>query len=172
MSQKIVPFGTPDDFDDVPSSTAKHCFKFLNDFAIAGWNVIKVVWGDDWDPILANDKDGLLAQRMGEVVDGQYQKYTVSDGAFIRKDFFGKDQRILDLVSHLSDDQIEKMRRGGHDPEKVYAAYKAATENKGAPTVILAKTIKGYGMGEAGEGKNITHNQKKLNEQELEYFRK
>lgn len=140
-------------------------------FRGAGWNVIKVVWGDDWDPILANDKDGLLAQRMGEVVDGQYQKYTVSDGAFIRKDFFGKDQRILDLVSHLSDDQIEKMRRGGHDPEKVYAAYKAATENTGAPTVILAKTIKGYGMGEAGEGKNITHGQKSLNENELRSFR-
>ncbi|MFT5089111.1 MAG: pyruvate dehydrogenase E1 component, partial [Planctomycetota bacterium] len=140
-------------------------------FRGAGWNVIKVVWGDDWDPILANDTDGLLAQRMGEVVDGQYQKYTVSDGAFIRKDFFGKDERILDLVSHLSDDQIEKMRRGGHDPEKVYAAYKAATENPGAPTVILAKTIKGYGMGEAGEGKNITHQQKSLNENELRSFR-
>jgi pyruvate dehydrogenase E1 component len=140
-------------------------------FRGAGWNVIKVVWGDDWDELLEKDEDGLLSQRMGEVVDGQYQKYTVSDGQFIRKDFFGKDPRLLELISHLSDEQIEKMRRGGHDPEKVYAAYKSATENSGSPTVILAKTVKGYGMGEAGEGKNITHQQKSLNENELRNFR-
>ncbi|MEE3234307.1 MAG: pyruvate dehydrogenase (acetyl-transferring), homodimeric type [Candidatus Latescibacterota bacterium] len=140
-------------------------------FRGAGWNVIKVVWGDDWDPLLEKDKDGLLAQRMGEVVDGQYQKYTVSDGDFIRKDFFGRDHRLLEMISHLSDEQIEKMRRGGHDPEKVYAAYKSAIENSGSPTVILAKTVKGYGMGEAGEGKNITHQQKSLNENELRSFR-
>ncbi len=140
-------------------------------FRGAGWNVIKVVWGDDWDPLLEKDDDGLLAKRMGEVVDGQYQKYTVSDGDFIRKDFFGKDPRLLEMISHLSNEQIEKMRRGGHDPEKIYAAYKSATENIGSPTVILAKTVKGYGMGEAGEGKNITHQQKSLNENELRSFR-
>ncbi len=140
-------------------------------FRGAGWNVIKIIWGDDWDSLVEKDEEGVLVQRMGEVVDGQYQKYTVSDGAYIRKDFFGKDERLLDMVVHLSDEQIEKMRRGGHDPEKVYAAYKAATEHSGAPTVILAKTIKGYGMGEAGEGKNITHQQKSLNENELRSFR-
>lgn len=140
-------------------------------FRGAGWNVIKVVWGDDWDPLLEKDEDGILARRMAEVVDGQYQKYTVSDGDYIRKDFFGKDPRLTEMISHLSDEQIEKMRRGGHDPEKVYAAYKSATENCGSPTVILAKTVKGYGMGEAGEGKNITHQQKSLNENELRNFR-
>jgi len=140
-------------------------------FRGAGWNVIKVVWGDDWDPLLEKDEDGILARRMAEVVDGQYQKYTVSDGDYIRKDFFGKDPRLAQMISHLSDEQIEKMRRGGHDPEKVYAAYKSATENCGSPTVILAKTVKGYGMGEAGEGKNITHQQKSLNENELRTFR-
>ena len=133
--------------------------------------MIKVVWGDDWDALIENDDKGLLVQRMGEVVDGQYQKHTVSDGAFIREDFFGKNSDLLDMVAHLSDDQIEKMRRGDHDPEKVYTAYKGATEHKGAPTVILAKTVKGYGMGEAGEGKNITHQQKSLNENELRSFR-
>ncbi|MFG0250889.1 MAG: pyruvate dehydrogenase (acetyl-transferring), homodimeric type, partial [Phycisphaeraceae bacterium JB051] len=140
-------------------------------FRGAGWNVIKVVWGDDWDPILAQDKTGQLVKRMGEVVDGQYQKYTVSTGEFIRKDFFGKYPEVEKLVEHLSDDDLIKLRRGGHDPDKVYAAYKAATETKGMPTVILAKTVKGYGLGEAGEGKNITHQQKKLNEEELREFR-
>ena len=140
-------------------------------FRGAGWNVIKVVWGDDWDALIESDDKGLLIQRMGEVVDGQYQKYTVSDGAFIREDFFGKNSDLLDMVAHLSDEQIEKMRRGGHDPEKVYTAYKGATEHRGTPTVILAKTVKGYGMGEAGEGKNITHQQKSLNENELRSFR-
>ncbi len=140
-------------------------------FRGAGWNVIKVIWGSDWDPLLAKDRDGLLVKRMGEVVDGQYQKYSVEDGAYFREHFFGVDSRLLDLVKHLSDEQLQKLRRGGHDPIKVYAAYKAAVEHKGAPTVILAKTIKGYGLGESGEGKNITHQQKKLNEEELRAFR-
>jgi pyruvate dehydrogenase E1 component len=140
-------------------------------FRGAGWNVIKVVWGDDWDPLLEADETGLLVERMNEVVDGQFQKYTVSDGDFIRKDFFGKHPELLGLVKGYSDEQIRKLRRGGHDPRKVYAAYKAAVENVGSPTVILAQTIKGYGLGESGEGKNITHQQKKLNEQELRDFR-
>lgn len=140
-------------------------------FRGAGWNVIKVIWGGDWDPLLAKDRSGLLVQRMNEVVDGQYQKYVVESGDYIRKDFFGTDPRLLKLVEHLSDEQLTRMRRGGHDSEKVYAAYKAAVEHTGSPTVILAKTIKGYGLGEAGEGKNITHQQKKLNEDELRAFR-
>ncbi len=140
-------------------------------FRGAGWNVIKVVWGSDWDPLLAKDADGLLARRMGEVVDGQYQKYTVSPGSYIRKDFFGSDPRLEEIVADLTDEQIRRLKRGGHDPLKVYAAYKAAVDHKGAPTVILAKTIKGYGLGEAGEGRNITHQQKKLNEDELRHFR-
>jgi pyruvate dehydrogenase E1 component len=140
-------------------------------FRGAGWNVIKVIWGNDWDPLLEKDSEGLLAHRMDEVVDGQYQKYTVSKGSYIREHFFGTDPDLLKMVEHLSDEQLQKMNRGGHDPEKVYAAYKAAIEHRGAPTVILAKTVKGYGMGEAGEGKNITHQQKKLNEDELSVFR-
>jgi pyruvate dehydrogenase E1 component len=140
-------------------------------FRGAGWNVIKVVWGDDWDPLLAQDKEGWLVRRMEEVVDGDYQKYSVSSGAYIREHFFNKYPALAKMVEDLSDEQLQKMRRGGHDPEKVYAAYKAAVDFKGAPTVILAKTVKGYGMGEAGEGKNITHQQKKLNEYELAQFR-
>src|SRR5581483_6581449 len=140
-------------------------------FRGAGWNVIKVVWGSDWDPLLAADDQGLLAQRMNEVVDGQYQKYVVESGAYIRRHFFGADPELLRMVEHLSDEQLKRLNRGGHDPEKVYAAYKAAVEHVGSPTVILAKTIKGYGLGEAGEGKNITHQQKKLNEDELRMFR-
>ncbi len=140
-------------------------------FRGAGWNVIKVIWGDDWDPLLDADNESLLVQRMEEVPDGQYQKYVVSDGDFIRKDFFGKDPRLLELVKNYSDEQLRKLRRGGHDPEKVYAAYKSAVEHEGSPTVILAKTIKGYGLGEAGEGRNVTHQQKKLNEEELRQFR-
>ena len=140
-------------------------------FRGAGWNVIKVLWGADWDPLLAADKDGLLRKRMGEVVDGQYQKYVVESGDYIRREFFGAHPQLLEMASRLSDEQLQKMRRGGHDPEKVYAAYKAAMSNKDSPTVILAKTIKGYGLGESGEGKNITHQQKKLNEEELREFR-
>jgi len=140
-------------------------------FRGAGWNVIKVVWGSDWDPLLERDRDGVLLRRMGEVVDGEYQKYVVAGGDYIRRHFFGTDPRLLDLVKGLSDEELSKLRRGGHDPEKVYAAYRAAVEHRGAPTVILAKTIKGYGLGEGGEGKNITHQQKKLNEEELREFR-
>src|SRR4051812_28030030 len=136
-------------------------------FRGAGWNVIKVLWGREWDSLLAKDRDGLLVKRMGEIVDGQYQKYAVSDGAYVREHFWGVDPRLLDMVKHLSDDQLKKMTLGGHDPVKVFNAYKAATEYKGAPTVILARTIKGYGLGEAGEGKTITHQQKKMNEEEL-----
>ena len=140
-------------------------------FRGAGWNVIKVVWGSDWDPLLKQDRDGVLARRMDEVVDGQYQKYTVESGGYIRKHFFGTDPWLESLVADLTDEQIWRLKRGGHDPLKVYAAYKAACEHKGAPTVILAKTVKGYGLGEAGEGRNITHQQKKLNEDELRHFR-
>ncbi len=140
-------------------------------FRGAQWNVIKVIWGSDWDPILDKDTEGLLVKRMGEVVDGQYQKYSVESGDYIRKDFFGKNPKLLDMVKPLSDETLRKMKRGGHDPEKVYAAYKAAVDFKGAPTVVIAKTIKGYGLGESGEGKNISHQQKKLNEDELKEFR-
>ena len=140
-------------------------------FRGAGWNVIKVLWGSDWDALLANDHDGLLARRMGEVVDGQYQKYAVEDGAYLREHFFGTDPRLLDMVKHLSDEQLKKLRLGGHDPVKVYNAYRMATEHRGQPTVVLARTIKGYGLGEAGEGKNITHQQKKMNESDLRSFR-
>jgi pyruvate dehydrogenase E1 component len=140
-------------------------------FRGAGWNVIKVVWGSDWDSLITNDRDGILVKRMGEITDGQYQKYFVESGAYFRHNLFGSDPRLLKMVEHLSDEQLSRMRLGGHDPIKVHAAYKAATEHKGAPTVILAKTIKGYGLGEAGEGKNITHQQKKLNEDELRMFR-
>ncbi|MEE9554369.1 MAG: pyruvate dehydrogenase (acetyl-transferring), homodimeric type [candidate division Zixibacteria bacterium] len=140
-------------------------------FSGGGWNVIKVIWGSDWDPLLAKDHNGILKKRMEELVDGQMQKYIVSDGAYIRQDFFGKYPELLEMVKDYSDERIRKMVRGGHDPEKVYAAYKTAVEYKDSPTVILAQTIKGYGLGEAGEGKNITHQQKKLNEQEMREFR-
>src|SRR5438132_10596655 len=131
-------------------------------FRGAGWNVIKVVWGGDWDPLLAADADGHLAKRMLEVVDGQYQECVVKGGAFVRKNFFGKYPELLRLVAHLSDQEIKKLSRGGHDPLKVYAAYQAAVEHRGSPTVILAHTIKGYGLGEAGEARNTTHQQKKM----------
>jgi pyruvate dehydrogenase E1 component len=140
-------------------------------FRGAGWNVIKVIWGSDWDDLIARDKSGLLLKRMDEAVDGDYQKYSVEPGSYTRRHFFGKYPELLKLVNHLSDDQIRKLLRGGHDTKKVYAAYKAAVEHKGQPTVILAKTIKGYGLGEAGEGRNISHQQKKMNEKELREFR-
>jgi pyruvate dehydrogenase E1 component len=140
-------------------------------FRGAGWNVIKVIWGSEWDELLERDDSGLLVKRMEELVDGEEQRLSVADGAYIREHFFGKYPELLKLVEHMSDDQLRRLKRGGHDPEKVYAAYKAATEHVGAPTVVIAKTIKGYGMGEAGEGKNITHQQKKLNEDELREFR-
>ena len=140
-------------------------------FRGAGWNVIKVIWGGDWDRLIQDDRDGLLVKRMGEITDGQYQKYFVESGAYFRQNFFGTIPGCSKMVEHLSDEQLARMRLGGHDPIKVYAAYKAAVEHTGTPTVILAKTIKGYGLGEAGEGKNITHQQKKLNEDELQMFR-
>ncbi|HJZ51138.1 MAG TPA: pyruvate dehydrogenase (acetyl-transferring), homodimeric type [Candidatus Acidoferrales bacterium] len=140
-------------------------------FRGAGWNVIKVLWGTEWDSILDRDTEGLLVKRMGELVDGEYQKLVVSSGAYVREHFFGSDPRLLRLVEPLADEELRRLRLGGHDPRKVYAAYKSAVEHKGAPTVILARTIKGYGLGEAGEGKNVTHQQKKLNEEELREFR-
>ena len=140
-------------------------------FRGAGWNVIKVIWGDSWDPLLARDENGLLAKRMEEAIDGDYQNFSVKPGSYIREHFFGTHPKLRALVEHLTDEELAKLRRGGHDPEKVYAAYKAAVDHKGAPTVILAKTVKGYGLGEAGEGKNITHQQKKLNLEELREFR-
>lgn len=140
-------------------------------FRGAGWNVVKVIWGSDWDPLLAADHKGLLVRRMEEAVDGDYQKYSVEPGSYTRKHFFGKYPELVEMVNHLTDDQIHKLLRGGHDPQKVYAAYKSAVDHKGSPTVILAKTVKGYGLGEAGEGRNVTHQQKKLNERELREFR-
>jgi pyruvate dehydrogenase E1 component len=140
-------------------------------FRGAGWNCIKCIWGGDWDPLFADDVDGRLVKRMGEIVDGQYQKYSVEPGGYIREHFFGASPELREMVAHLTDDQLQKMKRGGHDPEKVYAAYRAAADHEGSPNVILAKTIKGYGLGEAGEGRNITHQQKKLNEDELREFR-
>ena len=140
-------------------------------FRGAGWNVIKCIWGAEWDALLEKDTDGLLVKRMGEVVDGEYQKYAVESGAYIRKHFWGADPRLLEMVKHLSDEQLKKLTLGGHDPNKVFNAFKRAVETKGMPTVVLARTIKGYGVGESGEGKNITHNQKKLNEDEVRTFR-
>ncbi|MFQ5589613.1 MAG: pyruvate dehydrogenase (acetyl-transferring), homodimeric type [Phycisphaerae bacterium] len=140
-------------------------------FRGAGWNVVKVIWGEDWDPLLAADTDGLLVERMNATIDGEWQKYTVESGAYSREKFFGTDRRLLKIIEHLTDEQIRKLRLGGHDPEKVYAAFKAACEHQGQPTVILARTIKGYGLGEAGEGRNITHQQKKLDFEELRHFR-
>jgi len=140
-------------------------------FRGAGWNVIKVIWGSEWDALLAADRSGLLLKRMEEAVDGDYQKYSVEPGSYTRRHFFGKYPELLELVNHLSDEEIHKLLRGGHDTRKMYAAYHAAVNHKGQPTVILAKTVKGYGLGEAGEGRNITHQQKKLNEKELREFR-
>jgi pyruvate dehydrogenase E1 component len=140
-------------------------------FRGAGWNVIKVVWGQDWDPLLAKDRNGVLVRRMGEVVDGESQKYSTSSGAYVREHFFGKYPELTEMVAGMSDEQLRRLRLGGHDPAKVFAAYQAAVEHTGSPTVILARTIKGYGLGEAGEGRNITHQQKKLNQEELLEFR-
>jgi pyruvate dehydrogenase E1 component len=139
-------------------------------FRGAGWNVIKVLWGSDWDELFARDSSGLLARRMEECVDGEYQNYKARGGSYVRKEFFGKYPELLKLVEDKSDEDLARLRRGGHDPVKVYNAFKRAVAHKGQPTVILAKTVKGYGLGEAGEGKNITHQQKKLNEEELFYL--
>jgi len=141
------------------------------DFRGAGWNVIKVIWGSNWDALLARDKLGLLRKRMEECVDGEYQAFKARDGAYVRKEFFAKYPELLELVSGMTDDEIWQLRRGGHDPLKVYAAYSAAVSHRDQPTVILAKTIKGYGMGAAGEGMNITHQQKKMGLEELKAFR-
>ncbi|HEX4643104.1 MAG TPA: pyruvate dehydrogenase (acetyl-transferring), homodimeric type, partial [Candidatus Acidoferrales bacterium] len=140
-------------------------------FRGAGWNCIKVLWGSDWDPLFERDQEGLLAKRLGEMVDGEMQKLTVESGAYVRQQVFGGDPSLLKMVEDMPDEALRTLRQGGHDPRKVYAAYKAAVEHRGAPTVILARTIKGYGLGESGEGRNITHQQKKLNEDELREFR-
>jgi len=142
-----------------------------SDFRGAGWNVIKVIWGSYWDPLLAQDKTGLLRQRMMECVDGDYQTFKSKDGAYVRQHFFGKYPELAKLVANWSDDDIWRLNRGGHDPHKVYAAYAAAVAHQGQPTVILAKTIKGYGMGEAGEAQNITHQQKKMGTTSVKAFR-
>jgi pyruvate dehydrogenase E1 component len=141
-------------------------------FRGAGWNVIKVLWGTEWDALLEKDKDGLLVKRMGEVVDGEYQKYAVESGEYVRKHFWGKYPQLLEMVKHLSDEQLKKLTLGGHDPVKVYAAYKAAVETTGsARRSSWRGPSRDTGIGEAGEGKNITHQQKKLNEEELKAFR-
>ncbi|MES9957758.1 MAG: pyruvate dehydrogenase (acetyl-transferring), homodimeric type [Sedimenticola sp.] len=140
-------------------------------FRGAGWNVIKVIWGGYWDPLLARDKNGTLIKRMEECVDGDYQAYKAKGGAYTREHFFGKYPELADMVANMTDDDIWRLNRGGHDPHKVFAAYSAAVKHTGQPTVILAKTVKGYGMGVAGEGQNITHSQKKMGEAALKAFR-
>jgi pyruvate dehydrogenase E1 component len=140
-------------------------------FRGAGWNVIKVIWGSYWDPLLAKDTKGLLQKRMMECVDGEYQTFKARDGSYVRKHFFGKYPELLEMVANMSDDDIWRLNRGGHDPHKVYTAYASAIKHTGQPTVILAKTVKGYGMGEAGEAQNITHQQKKMGTTSLKSFR-
>jgi pyruvate dehydrogenase E1 component len=142
-----------------------------SDFRGSGWNVIKVVWGSYWDPLLAKDKTGILLKRMEECVDGEYQTFKSQDGAFVRKHFFGKYPELAEMVSNMSDDDIWRLNRGGHDPHKMFAAYAAAMKHTGQPTVILAKTVKGYGMGESGEGQNISHQQKKMGTASIRAFR-
>lgn len=140
-------------------------------FRGAGWNVIKVIWGGRWDPLFARDKTGIMQKRMEECVDGDYQAYKANNGAYVREHFFGQYPELKKMVENLSDEEIWRLNRGGHDPQKVYAAYAQAVEHQGSPTVILAKTIKGYGMGAAGEGQNITHQQKKMTIEQLRAFR-
>ncbi len=142
-----------------------------SDFRGAGWNVIKVIWGSYWDPLLAKDKEGLLQQVMMDTVDGEYQNYKANDGAYVRKHFFGKHPKLLEMVSRMSDDDIWRLNRGGHDPHKIYAAFSAASRHKGQPTVILVKTIKGYGMGKVAEGRNTAHQTKKLDDMTIHEFR-
>ena len=141
------------------------------DFRGAGWNVIKVIWGSYWDPLLARDEKGLLRQRMEEAVDGEYQAFKARDGAYVREKFFGKYPELKEMVSNMTDEDVWRLNRGGHDPHKMYAAYAEAMQHTGQPTVILAKTVKGYGMGEAGEGQNATHQQKKMGEDAMLAFR-
>src|SRR5207249_4147237 len=140
-------------------------------FRGSGWNVIKVIWAREWDELLARDVDGVLVEQMNNTLDGEFQKFSVAGGAYIREHFFGPDPRLRKLVEHLSDDDLAKLRRGGHDYRKVYAAYKAAVEHQGAPTVILAHTVKGWTLGPGVEARNITHQAKKLSEAELKIFR-
>ncbi|MCP5145344.1 MAG: pyruvate dehydrogenase (acetyl-transferring), homodimeric type [Gammaproteobacteria bacterium] len=140
-------------------------------FRGTGWNVIKLIWGSYWDPLLARDSKRILQKRMEEAVDGEYQAFKAKDGAYVREQFFGKYPELREMVANMTDEDIWRLNRGGHDPHKIYAAYHAATTHEGQPTVILAKTVKGYGMGEAGEGKNPSHQQKKLGEEALKKFR-
>ncbi|MCK9689209.1 pyruvate dehydrogenase (acetyl-transferring), homodimeric type [Scleromatobacter humisilvae] len=141
------------------------------EFRGAGWNVIKLLWGSYWDPLLARDKDGALKKLMMETLDGDYQSYKSNDGAFVRKNFFGKDPKTLEMVAKMSDDDIWRLQRGGHDPQKVYAAYDKAVKTVGQPTVLLIKTVKGYGMGKSGEAKNTAHQTKKLTDEDIKTFR-
>ncbi|MFL9925517.1 pyruvate dehydrogenase (acetyl-transferring), homodimeric type [Herbaspirillum lusitanum] len=142
-----------------------------SDFRGAGWNVVKVIWGSGWDELLAKDKDGILQKVMMETVDGEYQNYKAKDGAYVRKHFFGKHPKLLEMVSKMSDDDIWRLTRGGHDPHKIYAAFKVAQDSKDQPTVILAKSIKGYGFGKAGEARNTAHNTKKLDDEAIKAMR-
>jgi pyruvate dehydrogenase E1 component len=141
------------------------------EFRGSGWNVIKLLWGSEWDPLLARDKDGALRKIMMETLDGDYQAFKANDGAYVRKHFFGRDPRTLEMVAHLSDEEIWNLKRGGHDPQKVYAAYHKAVNHKDQPTVLLIKTVKGFGMGKAGEGKNTVHQTKKLTDEDIKYMR-
>jgi pyruvate dehydrogenase E1 component len=141
------------------------------EFRGSGWNVIKLLWGSEWDPLLARDKDGALKKLMMETLDGDYQSFKANDGAYVRKHFFGRDPRTLEMVAHMSDDEIWALKRGGHDPKKVYAAYHSAVNHKDQPTVLLIKTVKGYGMGKSGEGKNNVHQTKKLTDEDIKIFR-
>ena len=140
-------------------------------FRGAGWNVIKVIWGREWDELIRKDASGLLLHKMNETVDGAYQKYATARGDYIREHFFGPDPRLRKLVEHLSDVELQNLRRGGHDYRKIYAAYKLAAEHKGSPTVILAKTVKGWALGEGFLGKNVTHQLKKMSLDQLREFR-
>src|SRR3954447_13437110 len=139
-------------------------------FRGAGWNVIKCLWGSNWDPLFARDTSGLLIRRMEECVDGEYQNFKAKGGKYVREHFFGKYPELLELVKDMSDEELGELRRGGHDPQKVFNAYRKAVNNVGTPTVILAKTVKGYGLGEGGEGRNATHQQKKLSSPQIQYF--
>jgi pyruvate dehydrogenase E1 component len=141
------------------------------EFRGAGWNVIKLIWGSYWDPLLERDKEGILRQIMMDVVDGDYQAMKANDGAFVRKNFFGRHPKALEMVAKMSDEDIWRLNRGGHDPQKVYAAFHRAANHKGQPTVLLVKTVKGFGMGKAGEGRNIAHQAKKLSDEDIRAFR-
>src|ERR1700712_5423143 len=142
-----------------------------SDFRGAGWNVVKVIWGSGWDDLLARDKDGILQRVMMETVDGEYQNYKAKDGAYVRKHFFGKHPKLLEMVANMTDDDIWRLTRGGHDPHKIYAAFKMAVENKGTPTVLLVKTVKGFGMGKSGEARNTAHQTKKLDDEAIREMR-